>query len=213
MALSGKGVALATVGGLFVYAGLTKQGLTGAFRALASGHPPGISTSSSSAANNAAALTALGAGAAAGVQALLPSGGSTIGPELVAAAQSFQSDLYSQTKRWQVGYSDCSSFVGKSFAKIGITPPGASTTLSYLAWSKLTKIPAADVGAGDLLCNSTHVVIAINSTTAIGQENPSINVQVGSFSDLMAGTGTYVVLRYNGAAAASAAAPAGYQEV
>lgn len=200
MAISGTGVALATFGGLLIYAGLSKQGLAGALRAVSSGHP----TLPQAATTKAATIASiLGAGAAAGAQAAIESGGGL--PSLVTAAYQFQGDQYSQLKRWQTGYSDCSSFVGKSLKAIGITPPGASTTLSYLGWSQLSKIPISEAGAGDLLCNSAHIVICINSTMAIGQENPTLNVSVGTYSDLMAGTGSYVALRYTGAAASAAA--------
>lgn len=191
MAISGTGVAVATFGGLLIYAGLSKQGLAGALRAISTGHP---SLPQAATPRAATIESLLGQGAAAGIESAVGSGGGL--PALVTAAYQYQGDQYSQLKRWQAGYSDCSSFVGKAFKVVGITPPGASTTLSYLGWSQLSKINVADAGAGDLLCNSSHIVICINGSMAIGQENPTLNVSVGSYSDLMAGTGAYTALRY-----------------
>lgn len=195
MAISGLGLGLATAGGVLVYAGLTHQNPLAAIRSLASGKPTAVADTGGQL--PAAASSSYGGYVAAGAPS--PSGG--VLPQLVSSAYLFQSDKYSQAKRWQNGFSDCSSFVGKAFRGIGITPPGASVTGSYLTWSKLKKIAMSDVGAGDLLCNSSHVVICINSTTAIGQENPTRNVRIGTFSDLMAGTGSYVALRYTGTVA------------
>lgn len=194
MAISGTGVAMATAGGVLVYAGLKHESPLAALREIMSGHPSPVASSSAYQATQSSDAGASAAYVPSGDPA--PSGGAL--PQLVNAAYTFQGDKYSQARRWQNGYSDCSSFVGKAFRAIGITPPGASTTASYLSWGMLTKIPMGSVGAGDLLCNATHVVIAINGSTAIGQENPRVNVQVGPISSLMAGTGAYVALRYTG---------------
>lgn len=188
MAVSGTGVALATAGGVLLYAGLSGQSPLTALRSIASGKPAPLSRTAAV----DVALSTAGAGAAtAGAGAAGASQSA-----LVAAAMNYAGDLYSQAKRWQPGYSDCSSFVGKAFLALGITPPGASVTGSYLAWAACVKIPAAQVAAGDLICNANHIVIATGNLTAIGQENPTINVQQGTIADLMFGTGAWVALRY-----------------
>jgi hypothetical protein len=118
-------------------------------------------------------------------------------PALVQAVQAYRGDKYSQARRWQNGYSDCSSFVGKGMKALGLDP-GGSTTLTYLASSKWSTISKSSAGAGDIAVNSSHMVLITGNGTAIGQENPRRNVQEGSLSDLMSGTGPYVVRRYKG---------------
>ena len=117
---------------------------------------------------------------------------------LPRAALAFKDDQYSQAKRWQAGYSDCSSFVGKALKKIGITPPGGSTTWSYLSSPQWKKIARSKARAGDLAVNATHMAIFIDNTTGIGQQNARRNVQSGPIGELMSGTGGYTCLRYVG---------------
>lgn len=200
MALNGTGVAIATLGGVLVYAGLTKQNPLSALRAVGSGHPAAVATTSGyQNTQSIAADQAVGSGvdSVANIVGTAVAAGNGL-PQLVQAVEQFSGDRYSQAMRWQPGYSDCSSFVGKGFKSLGITPPGASVTTDYLAWSKLVKIPASLVQAGDLICNATHIVVATSNTDAIGQENPRRNVATGPISDLMAYTGAYVCLRYKG---------------
>jgi len=118
-------------------------------------------------------------------------------PALVEAVQQFRGDKYSQAKRWQNGYSDCSSFVGKGMKQLGLNP-GGSTTLTYLASSSWTSISVSEAGAGDIAVNSAHMVLVTGNGTAIGQQNPRRNVQEGSIRDLMSGSGPYVFRRYKG---------------
>lgn len=123
-------------------------------------------------------------------------------PTLPRAAEKFANDRYSQAKRWQPGYSDCSSFVGKSLKQIGIKPPGGSTTTTYLLSKEWTQIPASDVMAGDLACAINHVAICYGNGYAIGQQSTRRNVQRGKVSDLMYGNTPFVYLRYVGGTAA-----------
>ena len=195
MAISGVGLGLATAGGVMVYAALKGVNPLTAVREIATKGPSALSANP-----QAPNLFPAEAGSPSGIGYVpagmpVPSGG--VLPELVNSAYRFIGDKYSQGKRWQNGFSDCSSFVGKAFRGIGITPPGGSTTWDYLAWRSLSKVDASQMGAGDLLVNTNHMVIAIDGATCIGQENPTSNVRVGAPSDLMFGTGGYVVLRYN----------------
>jgi cell wall-associated NlpC family hydrolase len=197
MAVSGIGVALATAGGVLVYAALKGESPLDALREIASGHPSAV------AANVPAA--AAGTGDIAGALGATVLG---FGTPLVAAAMGHATERYSQGRRWEPGFSDCSSFVGKSLKDIGIAPPGASVTGDYLAWRALVKVPAANAVAGDLLVNSAHMAIVTGPGTAVGQQNPSRNVAQGPFSSIMAGTGAYLCLRYAAAAAATSAGSA-----
>lgn len=188
--VSGVGIGVATIGGLLAYAGFRGVNPAEALREIASGKPP-------SAQNTGADLES---GYGEGVGFLPNSQGQVYGSgsPLVLALGNFTGDKYSQARRWQNGYSDCSSFIGKGFKAIGITPPGSSTTFDYMNWSKLTKVVRTDVQPGDLVCNYSHIICVIDSKHAIGQENTRVNVQVDTIENLMSGTGSFTCLRYTG---------------
>lgn len=194
MAISGTGLALATAGGVMVYAAIKGESPLAAIREIATKGPSALSRNPQAPADIQAEATPSGVGY---VPKGFPTPSGGVLPELVNSAYRFAGDKYSQGKRWQNGFSDCSSFVGKAFAGIQIKPPGSSTTWDYLAWSSLSKIDPSQMGAGDLLVNTNHMVIAIDGTACIGQENPTSNVRISTAADLMFGTGGYVVLRYN----------------
>lgn len=118
-------------------------------------------------------------------------------PALVAAVQQYKGDRYSQAQRWQPGFSDCSSFVGKGMKALGLNP-GGSTTLTYMASSDWYTVSRSQVGPGDIAVNSAHMIIVTGPDTGIGQENTRRNVQEGTIDDLMSGTGPYVFKRYSG---------------
>jgi hypothetical protein len=191
--ISGVGVGVASAGALLIYAGLRGQNPLSALREIASGHPGAIPDVSGSR----------------GITATIPGGPAILGgavgyPPLLQAVQAFRGDRYSQARRWQPGYSDCSSFPGKGFKALGITPPGASTTLEYLAWSHLRKIPSAyEAGPGDLLISTSHMAVVIDRSSAIGQQNPTRNVATGSWADIMYGSGSYGIYRYTATAGSS----------
>lgn len=198
MAVSGTGVALATAGGVLLYAGLKGESPLVALRDIVSGHPDSVSASSDyQATATGSAVGSVAGGAGDAVQGVLTPGF----PELVTAVEQFRGDRYSQSKRWQTGFSDCSSFVGKGFMSLGVKPPGSSVTGSYLTWSALTKVAPSEAQAGDLLVNAVHMAVVTGPNAAIGQENPSRNVATGTFAAIMSGTGSYLVLRYNGTGA------------
>jgi cell wall-associated NlpC family hydrolase len=166
---------------VLLYSGLKGESPLKALREIIAGGPSALS---------AAAGAPAGSGGPVGVN------GSGTLSGLAAAAQNFAGDKYSQIRRWQDGYSDCSSFVGKSLKLIGVTPPGGSVTGDYLAWSALSKVDPSQAQSGDLLVNAAHMVIVTGPDQAIGQENPTRNVATGSFASLMAGTGPYLCLRF-----------------
>ena len=200
MAISGVGVALATAGAVAVYAGIKGESPLVALRDIASGRPPALSTVSAAPAGQvgAAVGSAAASGLAAAVAARGVGAGSLSGLPGVLSSQ-FGADRYSQARRWDPGFSDCSSFVGKGLKVLGIAPPGASVTGDYLVWSALGKIDRSQVGPGDLLVATSHMAVAIDVNTAIGQQNPRRNVRVGPIeSDIMFGTGGFVCLRYLG---------------
>ncbi len=126
-------------------------------------------------------------------------------PEIADASSRYRTDKYSQVKRAQAGYSDCSSFAAKCMRAAGINV-GNLTTYGFLAWSGLRRIDKAEIARGDLLINHTHMAIALDGSTAIGQQNPRRNVATGSFAAIMMNTGPWGAYRYVGSSSRSAAA-------
>lgn len=208
MAISGTGITLATLGGVLAYAGFTGQNPIAALKAISTGHPGGVAKASSYTNTEvypgldqavAAAGTGTNPGAAAGG---VLAGAVGAGPNawLASGVLAFVDDKYSQAKRWQTGFSDCSSIVGKAFKARGITPPGASTTGNYLLWSKLRKLSSVEIPqAGDLVVSPSHMAVVFDSKgNAIGQQNTRENVVINTVSFVMYGTGAYGYYRYTG---------------
>lgn len=178
--INGVAVAVGTVGTLLIYAGFRGVNPVQALRDISSGKPIAVSKTG----------TSQGASGGSGyLVGKVPDNvaGGAVASVLVQAAMQFQNDKYSQSRRWESGYSDCSSFVGKALKSLGMTPPGASVTGSYMTWSALTTIPKSQVQAGDLLCGSAHMAIAMGPNTAIGQQNTRRNVQTDTISNIMFG--------------------------
>ena len=119
---------------------------------------------------------------------------------VISAAQGLRNDKYSQTRRWQNGFSDCSSFVGKALKKAGIKPPGSSQVHSYRLSSDWQTIPASQVQPGDIALNISHMVLCLGGGRMIGQQNSRRNVQESSnVHDLFAGTvGRVIYKTYKG---------------
>ncbi|MYR11942.1 hypothetical protein GTY62_15280 [Streptomyces sp. SID724] len=194
---------LATAGGVLLYAGFQGQNPLQALKDITSGKTKQLVPTQVSFVNDPTTGGGGGLGLGGGggtIQAGL-SGGTH--PEIAEAAMRHQGERYSQARRWEPGYSDCSSFVGKSLKDLGITPPGASVTGSYLVWNKLRTISRADIGAGDLLCGSGHIAIALSPTTAIGQQNGRQNVRIDSIPNIMYGQASWSPRRYIGTSGGS----------
>jgi cell wall-associated NlpC family hydrolase len=200
--ISGVAVALASAGGVLLYAGFQGLDPLQALKDITSGKTKALEPSGVSFVNDP---TSIGSGGGI-IQAGYGSAGSGIGGRLVAAAMAHRDEKYSQARRWQKGYSDCSSFVGKALKDIGITPPGGSVTSSYMVWKKLRTVSRAEIQAGDILCGPGHVAIAISSTQAIGQQNTRQNVRVDSITSIMWGQPSWVPRRYIGSTGSSGGA-------
>lgn len=199
--ISGVAVALATAGGVLMYAGFQGLGPLEALRDITKGKPKPLKEGQTSFANDP---TKVGQGGGGGNwldrwKQLNQSGYGGAGhPEFVAAAMRHRNEKYSQARRWEEGYSDCSSFVGKALKDCGITPPGLSVTGSYLTWRKLKTVSRAEIVAGDLLCGPGHIAIAIDGAQAIGQQNGRHNVRVDTHESIMTGQPSWVPRRYVG---------------
>lgn len=204
--ISGVAVAAAAIGGVLIYAGFQGQSPLAALREITSGQSRGLAVGQASFVHNASATTSATSSTGAVAAGYLSGTASAVGQALATAALTHRDELYSQAKRWQPGFSDCSSLVGKSFKDIGIPPPGASVTGSYLTWSKLRTVSKSDIQTGDLLCSAGHIAIALSPTTAIGQQNSRRNVQVGSIDDIMYGQGSWYPRRYIGSSNGKVAA-------
>src|SRR5688572_7737792 len=183
--ISGVAVVLATAGGVLLYAGFQGVDPLTALKDITSGKTKALEPTQVSFTNDPSNL-GQGGGV---VQIGLGGGGSEVGGRIAAATQRHKHEKYSQARRWQAGYSDCSSFVGKCLKDAGITPPGGSVTGSYLTWSKLKTIDRSQIQAGDLLCGGGHIAIALSPTTAIGQQNGRQNVRTDSIRNIMWGQG------------------------
>lgn len=182
--ISGTAVAVAIGGAVLIYAGLRGSTPLQALRDVTSGRPPAVRTGTADLDPSLERAGHLSGRALGGP-----------GARLVAAAEQFTGDRYSQVRRWQVGWSDCSSFVGKSLKAVGITPPGASICVNYLTWRGARKVARSEVTTGDLIVNAAHMVLATSNTHAVGQQNPRDNVQRDKIESLMWGTGPFVCLR------------------
>jgi len=180
--LSGLAVGAAAVGGILVYAGFRGTNPVEALR-LVSG---GKATLNPTPTDLGAALgVAVSAAAGIGVS---------------AAAGPYMNDRYSQAKRTQPGWSDCSSFADKILTGVGIPPPVKwASTANYRISGEWKTIPMSATKAGDIAVSSHHMVVitADGGSSAIGQQNPRVNIRTGSVADLM-GSQSYVCKTYVG---------------
>lgn len=120
---------------------------------------------------------------------------------VVSAAQKYTGDTYSQLKRTQSGFSDCSSFVDKALKDAGIKPPlneWANTAL-YRISPEWKTIPASQVLPGDIAISAAHMVLITSAGGAqgIGQQRPNVNVKTGTMKTLF-GSQSYVFKTYTG---------------
>ena len=196
--IPGVAVALATAGGVLLYAGFQGQSPIAALKDITAGKTKTLEPSTVSFSNDPTTVGKATQASWSGGSA----SSSEFGARLLAAAMTHRNEKYSQARRWETGYSDCSSFVGKSLKDVGVTPPSGSVTGSYLVWTKLKTVSRDDIQAGDLLCGPGHIAIAVSPTQAIGQQNGRVNVQVGPIASIMSGQ-SWNPRRYTGAAPAS----------
>lgn len=186
-------VVLVGIGGVLVYAGLTAQNPLAALRAIASGKPADVPDADGTFRERSNSDVTNG-GIADVDYAEVGSGGGL--PTLPRAVERYASDRYSQAKRMQKGYSDCSSFVGKGLKLVGVHPPGGSTTAAFLASKDWKRVSSSDVQPGDVAISFNHMIVCYGNGYGIGQQNPRVNVQRGKVDDLMFGNKPYIFLRY-----------------
>lgn len=175
--ISGLAVAIATAGGLLVYAGFRGQNPVQALREISTGKVPPLATKDpvQLQPQTSGGVGTVGSGAA-------------LGGSVAAAADKYRADKYSQLRRTQPGWSDCSSFCDKILRDLGIAPPTTwAATANYRNSKDWYRIPLADTQPGDVAINSHHMVMitAAGGTAAIGQQNPRVNVRTGTVQNLM----------------------------
>jgi hypothetical protein len=183
--ISGTAVAVATFGAVLVYAGLRGVSPLQALRDAASGKPPAVESRST--------------------QLPIISQSSGFGDakrsSVVAAAQKYVGDTYSQLKRREPGYSDCSSFVDKALRDAGIDPPFGpwANTANFRMSPEWKTVPASQVWPGDIALSAAHMVLvtARGGTTGIGQQRPGVNVRTGTMATLF-GSQRYVFKTWTG---------------
>ncbi len=180
--ISGTAVAVATCGAVLVYAGFRGISPLQALRDVAGGRPPGVVGKPTTDPVTGASATASGFG-------------DDRRAAVVAAAQKYAGDTYSQLRRTTPGYSDCSSFVDKALRDAGISPPSSpwANTALYRMSPEWKTIPASAAQPGDIAISAAHMVLitANGGTAGIGQERPGVNVRTGSMSTLF-GSQSYV---------------------
>lgn len=192
--ISGLAVGFAVAGGLLVYAGFKGQTPIAALKAVAGGTPSGVADTGAELTGAAVGQLAGGSGVAVGAAGAAAAAGGAV----LAAAQKYIGDRYSQARRTQAGWSDCSSFADKVLRDVGIPPPVKwASTANYRISGEWKTIPLSSARAGDIAVNSHHMVVITGAggSSAIGQQNPRVNVRTGTVNQLI---DRYVVKRYVG---------------
>jgi cell wall-associated NlpC family hydrolase len=151
--VSGKAIALATAGGVLVYAGLRGESPLEALRGILTGSPPPLPEGKT---------VTLPAGSSAGTG---PIEGSGVGPfpGLASAAERYLGVPYKWAGTSRAGV-DCSGLVVLAFRDNGITGI-PRTSLGQMSWSKVRKV--SDPGRGDLVWWPGHIGIMVSSTRMI----------------------------------------------
>lgn len=196
-------LAVAAGGGVLLYAALRGVSPVQALRDVTSGAPPAVSTEGK-------VITGAGGGADPN---FTPGGSGSsdwhgvyrLGkvPKAMRRPAAFITSLnahagesYSQGNRWAKGHSDCSSFAGKGLLDTGISPPGGSTTASFLGSGDWVRVSSPRMG--DIAVNSEHMAVFTDGSHGIGMQNPRRNVQRDVMDNLMANTGGWEIRRYRG---------------
>jgi hypothetical protein len=192
--ISGLAVAFASVGGVLAYAGFKGQSPIAALREISSKAGPSAVSSPGVDLGENVATALTGAGVAVGVAAA----GAVVG-SVGAAAGPYMNDRYSQIRRRETGYSDCSSFVYKILRDMGMPLTVAwSATSNMHVDPRLRTIPTSQAASGDLALSAGHVMILTGgggaNAPAIGQQNTRENVRSGTLASLM--PKPYVIKRY-----------------
>lgn len=198
--ISGFGVAAATAGALLMYAGIRDVPVLTALREVTGGRLPegnrareGEPSPSATAAR--AVLDRAGSsGTSGGIVQTGTSGGGL--PELAQAALRYKGRPYVLGAVGPNSF-DCSGLVMRAFADIGIQSP--RTTYTQQPWRALTRISAAEAGAGDLVFWPGHVAIVVAPGTVVHAPRPGKVVEVVPVGSAGPRGTTATYKRYTGA--------------
>jgi hypothetical protein len=199
MSISAPAVAYTAVGGLVLLSGIKGATLADTAKAVLKGN---LTLANTEPIDSSGSSTA---------------GGSVSGSAIVAAAQTFIGHKYvyggpsNPTNGW-----DCSSFVSYILGSVIDTPiPGGSwasvtnsgashgpTADEYKTWSGATSVAANSSQPGDLLCWTTHVGFAVDSTHMISALDTADGTIVSAW-DGPTGEGSPTVRRVNATAVAA----------
>lgn len=165
--ISGTAVAVAAVGGLLVYAGIVDAPLIDAVREVAGGRTPTGRPQQRTEVRWSDAGAAIGDAAAEAADQLGGTGRLTDHRRsaIVAAARRYLGRPY----RWGAtgpDAFDCSGLVYRALNDAGVTHRRL-TSLGYRTWSRARDIPRSQASAGDLVCYSGHIGIAVSNSRMI----------------------------------------------
>lgn len=116
------------------------------------------------------------------VQQIVPSQQSSGNVEsFLNSLTSMQGWVYSQPKRMQVGYADCSSIIIRAMIDAGITSNKANlTTRSIAGDSRFYEIPMSQMKRGDILWTPGHTEVYMGGNSTFGAFKPGKPAGYGS---------------------------------
>ena len=186
--INGRALALATGGGVLLYAGLRGENPLEALRGILTGSPPPVPE------GKPVTLEDFGGGT-------IPTTGSIVAggafPQLAQAAAKYLGRPYKWAGTFVGnGGGDCSGLVQRSFADLGISGV-PRTSWGQMAWSKVRKVN--DPSAGDLVWWPGHIGIMVSSSRMINSPHTGTVVRYDSVGTRSGRAPTY--LRYIGRSA------------
>jgi cell wall-associated NlpC family hydrolase len=214
--ISGTGLALATAGGIMLWAGLSGASPLTILKTVGSGKAPppadvgtllselgsdlfsGLGSAIGSAlgvSNNTGSSGSSGSGT---VNASVGTG-SALGVAIANDAVKYVGTKYVYAGNTPATGWDCSGMVNYVLhTDLGYTIPNSRpTSEDYLTWKGATTVATADAQPGDLVCWLTHIIIAISNTEGVGAENPTKGTVTGAFNDMGPGGETFIIRRLN----------------
>lgn len=203
-AVSGTALGVISVGGLLIYAGFMGVNPIQALALVASGHPTSPTSKPADIAADVTERESTEPEATGGENV------SGLRGAVVSASGKYVNDKYSQAKRTQAGWSDCSSFVDKCLKDAGIAPPQSpwASTANYRASGAWKNIAKSAAQPGDIAISSHHMILITQGggNFGIGQETEGVNVKTGTPAQLF-GKQTYVFKTWTGYATPTGQTP------
>lgn len=196
--LDGIALGLVGAGALFTYAGLSGKSIPGALQALIQGKSP-------AAAPQTQPITGTSS-----VPDVPIGGGSATGQQIATDALAYQGHAYDFGGSPGLngeGPWDCSSFANWVIGHdLGLAIPGVPAgsydgsthgppTGAWLLWTGVTRVPLAQMQAGDIPCWQTHMGIATGPDSMISAEDPANGTRVatGNLSGFIPGEVLFVL--------------------